>query len=319
MKKFVLQLQRIFIPCKENNYRPKFLDSKFLIYYFIFLFILKFISFSSLFILPKSVYFADITKTRLVELTNKTRETLGLQSLKVNPLLEKAAELKAQDMFSKGYFSHYSPTGISPWYWIKLADYNYRSAGENLAIGFLDSNEVVNAWEDSPSHRENILNSNYSEIGIAVVKGEFLGNKTYVVVQMFASPKIKQETIFEEEKTTTSQTITGTTITLESTTSSTTSSEIAGISSLPEENINKDLKFNFYKFLAIDYDDLLRKIIFYSLIIIAAALIINIFVKFNIQYPDLIIKAVAVIILLCVFNYFDKFSMLQLISHNFMI
>ncbi|GAH47620.1 unnamed protein product, partial [marine sediment metagenome] len=76
-------------------------------------------------------------------------ESLGLSALRENPQLSKAALLKAQDMLENDYFAHRSPEGITGWYWIKKAGYNYQRAGENLAIAFLDSEEVHKAWNDS--------------------------------------------------------------------------------------------------------------------------------------------------------------------------
>jgi len=101
---------------------------------------------------------AAVISNVLVNLANDDRSTLGLDSLFVNPLLVSAAQAKANDMALKGYFSHNSPDGTEPWYWIREAGYQYRLAGENLAIDFSDSAEVERAWLSSPTHRANILN-----------------------------------------------------------------------------------------------------------------------------------------------------------------
>jgi hypothetical protein len=111
-----------------------------------------------------------------------------LLSLKVNPVLERAAQLKADDMAAKGYFAHNSPEGLTPWHWFKAAGYNFVYAGENLAVRFYDSVDVVRAWMDSPGHRANILNSHFTEIGIGIAEGTFEGRPTVFVVQMFGSP-----------------------------------------------------------------------------------------------------------------------------------
>lgn len=117
----------------------------------------------------------------------------GLPPLSENPVLDRAAALKAADMMQKNYFAHTSPDGTDPWHWFKVSGYNYRFAGENLAIGYVDSQEVNQAWLDSPTHRANILNRNYKEIGIAVLQGSFQGAKTTVVVQEFGT---KQPALF---------------------------------------------------------------------------------------------------------------------------
>src|SRR6185436_7850636 len=100
--------------------------------------------------------------------------------------LNKAAMAKAQDMVKNGYFAHESPQGISPWYWFKQAGYVYKYAGENLAVGFVDSKTVYDAWFNSPSHKANLLNKNYTQVGTAIVSG-FDGN-SIVVVQEFGRP-----------------------------------------------------------------------------------------------------------------------------------
>jgi len=190
MKKNLL---KIFIPCKENNYFPLFLRRKFLNYYLILILILKIFTIPLILYISKTIFFADITKNALVEFLNIERRERGLAPLSLNPVLSQSAYLKAKDMLKRGYFSHWSPDGISPWYWFKLAGYDYQFAGENLAIGFLDSKEVNDAWMASPSHRQNILNPNYKEVGIAVLKGNFNGNEVYLVVQHFGTPREKKQ------------------------------------------------------------------------------------------------------------------------------
>ena len=122
-------------------------------------------------------------------MVNQTRQSVGLQPLAENSQLDRAAQLKAQNMVQDNYFDHTSPSGISPWYWFSQAGYNYKYAGENLAIGFFDSQEVYDAWLNSPSHKANILNPNYTEVGTAVLSG-FGSNNTIVVVQEFGSPQL---------------------------------------------------------------------------------------------------------------------------------
>ena len=134
---------------------------------------------------------AAIYPAVLTDLTNSDRTAYGLSGLKVNPLLEKAALMKAEDMAARGYFAHNSPDGKAPWYWIEQAGYAYVYAGENLAIDFNESRDIENAWMNSPGHRANILNPRYTEVGIAMKEGVFEGKPTVFVVQMFASPKVK--------------------------------------------------------------------------------------------------------------------------------
>lgn len=133
----------------------------------------------------------------VIELTNDERADLDAPPLVRNETLNAAAQLKAQHMARNEYFSHYSPDGVSPWYWFDEAGYVYAHAGENLAIHFTDSSEVVEAWMNSPTHRENIVSSQYTEIGVGTAKGEFDGYDTVYVVQLFGTPGITAPNVVE--------------------------------------------------------------------------------------------------------------------------
>lgn len=126
----------------------------------------------------------------IVALSNAEREKNGLIALSENPLLQQAAEAKAADMLASDYWAHYSPSGKSPWGFITGAGYKYVYAGENLARDFDDANEVVGAWMNSTSHRANLLDRNFREIGVAVVDGELGGREGILVVQMFGSSNV---------------------------------------------------------------------------------------------------------------------------------
>lgn len=125
----------------------------------------------------------------VVEATNQERLALGLSELKNSNLLKQAAQAKAEDMAKKGYFAHVTPDGKSPWYWIDQTGYQYKSAGENLAVNFDYSRDVVNAWMNSPTHKANIVKAKYQEIGIGIAEGFYQGRPTVFVVQMFGTPK----------------------------------------------------------------------------------------------------------------------------------
>lgn len=144
----------------------------------------------TLFVLPNSSYFAAIFASVLVDQTNEKRLAEKLGGLTPNPLLEKAAQLKADDMAEKGYFSHNAPDGTTPWHWFNEVGYNYAAAGENLAVNFTDSKDVTEAWLSSPTHRANIMNANYTEIGIATAHGTYKGKDAIFVVQEFGRPSL---------------------------------------------------------------------------------------------------------------------------------
>ena len=172
----------------EKNQKTSLFWHHLFIWLVLVLFILKIGAVLFIFYFPKSVFFAEISKTLLVNLTNQERKSLGITSLRENSNLNQAAYLKAKDMLNNDYFAHTSPSGLTPWYWFDKTGYKYQYAGENLAIDFIDSEELFEAWDNSPSHRENIIDTNYTDIGIAVVSGEFKGSQTTVVVQLFGSP-----------------------------------------------------------------------------------------------------------------------------------
>lgn len=133
---------------------------------------------------------AAVISAALVELTNGDRTQGKIGTLTVNPLLVAAAQAKANDMATKGYFAHISPNGRDSWTWFKDAGYAFSYAGENLAVNFSDSEDVEQAWMDSPTHRANILNGHFTEIGIATAVGTYKGRSTTFVVQMFGRPGI---------------------------------------------------------------------------------------------------------------------------------
>jgi len=189
--KILFKIKNWFWPNKENNFQPGVLKDR-VICIFILLFLLsKVLCSFQLILIQQSALFADLNAQKIIALTNDIRQQYGLSPLKENSLLDAAAKQKAEDMFQNNYFSHFSPTGVSPWYWINKSGYNYHYAGENLAMNFIDSEEVIRAWLNSPGHRENLLNDNYQDIGIAVLPADFSkqGINQPIVVQLFGSPQ----------------------------------------------------------------------------------------------------------------------------------
>jgi hypothetical protein len=178
-----------FIPHERNNYQPHALKHRVLFGYSIFLILVKILVIVLPVALPSSSLFSSsITSQNIVDLTNQTRKNLILKELTVNSKLVKAAEAKANDMLKNQYFSHTSPTGVTPWDWLAKSQYDYLYAGENLAVHYVSSEDVQEGWLASPSHRANIVNARYNEIGVGVATGEFEGVSSTVVVQMFGQP-----------------------------------------------------------------------------------------------------------------------------------
>lgn len=132
---------------------------------------------------------SNIDQKQVIELTNEKRQEAGLSPVIENSKLDEAALAKAKNMFEEDYWAHYSPSGKDPWGFINGAGYKFVFAGENLARNFYTSPEVVEAWMNSPTHRDNLLNSRFQEIGVAVVDGILKGKRTILVVQEFGTTK----------------------------------------------------------------------------------------------------------------------------------
>ncbi|MDB5225502.1 MAG: hypothetical protein JWL87_454 [Candidatus Adlerbacteria bacterium] len=135
-----------------------------------------------------NVFLAAVVRADVIGITQEARTDLGRGELRENETLNAAAQAKAQDMASKGYFSHVTPSGEQPWVWFERQGYNYVYAGENLAVRFNDSKDVVDAWMASPTHRANIAKAQYQEIGVGIAEGRYKGEMATFVVQFFASP-----------------------------------------------------------------------------------------------------------------------------------
>lgn len=135
-------------------------------------------------------YATSISSGELLAQTNAQRTSNGVAALGLNGQLTNAAQAKANDMVARNYWSHNTPDGDAPWVFIANAGYNYQTAGENLAYGFDTSSETVTGWMNSPPHRENLLNSAFSEVGFGFSNSpDFIndGQQT-VVVAMYGAP-----------------------------------------------------------------------------------------------------------------------------------
>lgn len=142
---------------------------------------------------PDATVRAAIAKSTLLSLTNDARKAQGLGTLTTNSKLEAAAKLKAEHMFEFQYWAHNGPGDPSnfnyatSWHWFQAVGYSYMYAGENLAIDFQSSEKVFDAWMGSPTHKKNIMDGHFKEIGFAVIDGVFEGKNTTIVVQLFGA------------------------------------------------------------------------------------------------------------------------------------
>jgi uncharacterized protein YkwD len=138
----------------------------------------------SIYTCQKEARGSNLTVDFILNLINLERQKNSLPALIINNQIMQAATNKSLDMSKQGYFSHYNPQGIRGITLIKETGYNYQTAGENLAIYFDDSTELVNSWMSSSGHRGNILKTDYTHTGIGLIEGSFKGVKTTYITQM---------------------------------------------------------------------------------------------------------------------------------------
>jgi uncharacterized protein YkwD len=157
-------------------------------------------------------YATDIANNTLLTATNQKRNAAGVGSLASNGKLTNAAQTKANDMATRNYWSHNTPEGTPPWTFISNAGYSYSVAGENLAYGFRITNTntstneigVIDGWMASPTHKENLLNGKFTEVGFGIANAasyQGLSQQT-IVVAMYAAPLAVAPTITQPKQTT---------------------------------------------------------------------------------------------------------------------
>jgi uncharacterized protein YkwD len=141
-------------------------------------------------------YATEMSRAGLLSATNTQRNNNGAASLAINSQLNAAAQAKANDMVARDYWSHNTPDGQEPWVFIDAQGYAYTKAGENLAYGFNDSGSTIIGWMNSPSHRANMLDSVFTEVGFGFANSaNFVGtgNQT-IVVAHYAKPVVAAAT-----------------------------------------------------------------------------------------------------------------------------
>lgn len=120
---------------------------------------------------PTVLSYADSMRTdELLKDTNDERSRANLSNLKPSARLAAAAQAKADDMVSRNYWSHDTPEGTPPWTFVAAQLYSYDKLGENLAAGFKNESSTLAGWMASTSHRQNILDPAFSEIGFGVAE-----------------------------------------------------------------------------------------------------------------------------------------------------
>jgi hypothetical protein len=189
MKRVRRTLRKYFIPQEENDHKPHILRAQSVAFVLVVALAVEgALWFGTSVIAPRSRLFGIIVANTLVDETNQNRVANGDPALTESPLLDAAAQDKANDMAANHYFAHTSPTGITPWDWFEQVGYGFTYAGENLAVNFSNSADVTSAWMNSPEHRANILNANFTQIGMATATGTYEGHPAIYVVEEFGTP-----------------------------------------------------------------------------------------------------------------------------------
>src|SRR5258708_2429620 len=198
-------LHHLFLPRESNNHKSKLLHHESIFLAIAFVLCLSF------FLSKTKRHYAQVLGSSiniavqdLLNLTNQKRADAGDRPLSLDPQLTQAAEAKAHDMFLYNYWAHNSPQGKVPLDFIKTKDYPYIYAGENLARGFTSASDVVEAWMNSPEHRENMLSKNYDNVGFAMQRGDLTGeHDTILIVEMLGSKTLvsSQNGSVQSEKT----------------------------------------------------------------------------------------------------------------------
>jgi len=178
-----------FVPHAGNDHHPHILRHERLLGIGFFVVFLKVAVLVMPALLPAGgIYSSAITSYNVISLTNAARVAAGLHELTVDSRLASAASMKAEDMLQKQYFAHTSPTGVGPRAWLRAAGYEYKKMGENLAVHYFESEDVQRGWMASPTHRANILDPDFTEVGVGIRQGEYEGYSTIFVVQEFGKP-----------------------------------------------------------------------------------------------------------------------------------
>jgi uncharacterized protein YkwD len=138
----------------------------------------------------------EYSSWEVIKAVNEERTVYNLPTLDVDVRLQEAAQNKANHLLDKDYFDHFSPAGVTPWDFILSVGFDYRLAGENLALNYTDPDEVTQAWMASGSHRRNILNSHFDKVGVGVAEGEIKGKSAIVTVLMLGKERADNLSIF---------------------------------------------------------------------------------------------------------------------------
>ncbi|HEX5797129.1 MAG TPA: CAP domain-containing protein [Candidatus Saccharimonadales bacterium] len=135
-------------------------------------------------------YAPSISSSSLLDQTNQRRTQQDIGKLAINQTLARAAQSKAEDMAARNYWSHQTPDGKQPWYFVKKAGYEYSRIAENLAYGFNSSKDTINGWMNSSGHRTAMLGDDFSDVGFGIANvADYQGKgEETIVVAFYGKP-----------------------------------------------------------------------------------------------------------------------------------
>lgn len=137
-------------------------------------------------------YATSMSNGALLAGTNQQRAANGVADLTINGQLNQAAQAKANDMATRDYWSHNTPEGNPPWVFFAAAGYSYSKAGENLAYGFTTADDAITGWMNSPAHKANLLDGQFTEVGFGFADAsnyQGTGPETIVVAE-YGRPQV---------------------------------------------------------------------------------------------------------------------------------
>ncbi len=169
----------LIIPSEKNGYKAHLLKIPILI---IFTIVITFFNLFAKSSIIAQDYSTLINNESLLVEHNKFRKENNLPELKLNSLLNQSATKKATEMLNLDCWSHYCPEGTQPWKYFDDVGYIYTYAGENLAEGFSNITDVMNAWINSKTHRENILKPEFTEVGFGLITGSYQNRNNNLII-----------------------------------------------------------------------------------------------------------------------------------------
>lgn len=190
-------IKKYFIPHEENNYHPHILHTKRAFLYGGLFVAMKIIVVAFVLLLPLEVFvMPDVLaqeQRQIINLTNQIRAQKGLPELTEKKILDRSSDAKAMDMAANEYFDHNGPHKRGLSYFLDKAGYKYRAAGENLAMGFANAQEIVDAWANSPTHYANLVDPEFEEFGVGLESGYYQGMPTVYTAQHLGLPDVPKK------------------------------------------------------------------------------------------------------------------------------